>query len=148
MSGSGWISGSSRSRSRSVVVVVIVVVVIVVVVVVAVVVVVIVVVVVVVVLVVVAAVAVAVAVAMAVVVVAVVVVVVVCFISDRIQQWYKNRKHYVNTRNAHNIETLLHSAAGHRGSREAHQAGNQKHVTKLKSEYGWNMQLLNYIKSR
>ena len=39
-------------------------------------------------------------------------VVVVSFISNRIQQWYRNTKHFVNTRNAHNIETLLHSAGG------------------------------------
>ena len=32
---------------------------------------------------------------------------------DRIQQWYRNRKHFVD---AHNIETLLHSAAGHQGT--------------------------------
>ena len=30
------------------------------------------------------------------------------FYSNRIQQWTKNRKHFVNARNAHNIETLLH----------------------------------------
>ena len=64
------------------------------------------------------------------------VVVVVSFISDRIQQWYRNRKHFVVTRNAHNIETLLYSAGGHQESCKAHQAGNQKHETKLKSEYG------------
>ena len=53
-------------------------------------------------------------------------VVVVSLISERIQHWYISRKHFVNTRNAHNIETLLHSAGGHRGSRKAHPAGNQK----------------------
>ena len=52
-----------------------------------------------------------------------------CFISDRIQQWCRNRKHFVNTRNAHNIETVLHSAGGPQGSRKAHQAGNLYHAS-------------------
>ena len=46
------------------------------------------------------------------------------FASNRIQQWYRNRKHFSNTRNAH--KTLLHSAGGHQGSRKAHQSGNQE----------------------
>ena len=54
--------------------------------------------------------------------------VIVSFISGRIQ-WYRNRKHFVNTRNAHNIKTLLLSAGGHQGSRKAHQAGN--HIWKF-----------------
>ena len=49
---------------------------------------------------------------------------VVRFITDRIPQGYRSRKHFVNTRNAHNIEPLLHSAGGHQGSHKAHQAGN------------------------
>ena len=52
------------------------------------------------------------------------------FISDRIQQWYRNRKHFGNTK-MH--MTLKHSAGGHQGSQKAHQAGKQKYVT---SEYG------------
>ena len=36
------------------------------------------------------------------------------FIFYRIQQLYRNRKHFVNTRKTHNIETLLHSARGHK----------------------------------
>ena len=48
----------------------------------------------------------------------------------------QEQKHFVDTRNVHKIETLLHCAGGHQGSRKAHQAGSQKLVTKLKSEYG------------
>ena len=67
----------------------------------------------------------AVAVAVVAIAVAVAVAVVVCVISDRIKQWYRNRKDFVNTRNVPNIETLLHSAGGHQESRKAHQADNQ-----------------------
>ena len=31
---------------------------------------------------------------------------------------------------SHDIEALLHPAGGHQGSRKAHQANNQEHVTK------------------
>ena len=56
--------------------------------------------------------------------------VVVSFISDRIQQWYRNRKTFCKYQYSHDIETLLHSAGGHQGSRKAHQADNQKkHAT-------------------
>ena len=63
--------------------------------------------------------------------------VVVSFISDRIQQWYRNRKTFCKYQYSHDIETLLHSAGGHQGSRKAHQADNQKKTcNKLKGEYG------------
>ena len=39
----------------------------------------------------------------------------------------EQKKNFVNTRNADNIETLLHSAGGHHGSSKAHQAGNQSY---------------------
>ena len=61
---------------------------------------------------------------------------VVSFISDRIQQWYRNRKTFCKYQYSHDIETLLHSAGGHQGSRKAHQADNQKTCNKLKGEYG------------
>ena len=60
-------------------------------------------------------------------------VVVVSFISDRIQQWYRNRKTFCKYQYSHDIETLLHSAGGHQGSRKAHQADNQ-----VLYIYSWN----------
>ena len=53
-------------------------------------------------------------------------VVVASFISDRIQQWYRNRKTFCKYQYSHDIETLLHSAGGHQGSRKA-QADNQNY---------------------
>ena len=53
------------------------------------------------------------------------------FISDRVRQWFRNRKHFVNTRNAYDIKTLLHSVGGHKGSRKARRAGNQIMLTGL-----------------
>ena len=38
---------------------------------------------------------------------------VVSFFSDRIQQWYRNRKTFCKYQYSHDIETLLHSAGGH-----------------------------------
>ena len=52
-------------------------------------------------------------------------IVVVSFISHRIKQWYRNRKTFCKYQYSHDIETLLHSAGGHQGSRKAHQADNE-----------------------
>ena len=49
---------------------------------------------------------------------------VVSFISDRIQQRYGNRRK-CKYQHSHDIDTLLHFAGGHQGSRKAHQADNQ-----------------------
>ena len=57
-----------------------------------------------------------------------VVVAVVSFISDRLQQWCKNRKKINKYQYLHDIETLLHSLGGHQGSRKAKQTDNQRHV--------------------
>ena len=59
-------------------------------------------------------------------------IIVVSFISDRIQQWYRNRKTFCKYQYSHDIETLLHSAGGHQGSRKAHQADNQKNMQEIK----------------
>ena len=52
-------------------------------------------------------------------------VVVISLISDRIQQWYRNRKTFCKYQYSHDIETLLHSADGYQGTRKAHHADNQ-----------------------
>ena len=58
------------------------------------------------------------------------VVVVVRFISNKIQQWNKNK-------DASNyIKVLMHSACGHQWSGKAHQAGNQKHVSSWWADMG------------
>ena len=50
----------------------------------------------------------------------------------------QEQKAFCKYKNAHDIETLLHSDGGHQGSHQAHQADKQKHVTNWLVNKGLN----------